>query len=60
MLPDEGARVGASDLGRLLGEPRSLGSKLLTGERVLSKTHIRILAKRFGVRGDLFLSTRSL
>src|SRR5205085_6461856 len=33
----------ASDLGRLLGE-RSLGSKILTGERRLSQAHIRALA----------------
>ena len=35
-----------SDLGRLLGD-RSLGHRILTGERELSKTHIRILAEHF-------------
>jgi HTH-type transcriptional regulator/antitoxin HigA len=37
-----------SDLGRLLGD-RSLGHRLLTGERELSKKHIRILAEHFAL-----------
>ena len=37
-----------SDLGRLLGD-RSLGHRILTGERELSKAHIRILAKHFSL-----------
>lgn len=44
----------ASDLGVLLGN-RSLGSKILRGERELSKTHLRILAERFKVDAGLFL-----
>lgn len=44
----------ASDLGNLLGN-RSLGSKILRGERELSKRHIRVLADRFKVSADLFL-----
>lgn len=44
----------ASDLGVLLGN-RSLGSKILRGERELSKTHLRILADRFKVDAGLFL-----
>jgi len=43
-----------SDLGNLLGN-RSLGSKILRGERELSKNHIRILAQRFKVDAGLFL-----
>lgn len=35
-----------SDFGRLLGD-RSLGHRILSGERELSKTHIRILAEHF-------------
>jgi len=35
-----------SDLGRLLGD-RSLGHRILSGERELSKVHIRILAEHF-------------
>jgi HTH-type transcriptional regulator/antitoxin HigA len=37
-----------SDLGRLLGD-RSLGNRLLSGQRELSKAHIRILAERFSL-----------
>jgi len=37
-----------SDLGRLLGD-RSLGHRILTGERELSKAHIRILAAHFSL-----------
>jgi HTH-type transcriptional regulator / antitoxin HigA len=44
----------ASDLGVLLGN-RSLGSKILRGERELSKAHLRILADRFKVEPGLFL-----
>jgi HTH-type transcriptional regulator / antitoxin HigA len=44
----------ASSLGDLLGN-RSLGSKLLRGERELSKSHIRILAERFGVSAGVFV-----
>jgi antitoxin component HigA of HigAB toxin-antitoxin module len=46
--------MNASDLSRLLGEP-ALGSKILNGNRELSKAHIRTLADRFKVRADLFL-----
>ena len=44
----------ASDLGELLGN-RSLGSKILRGERELSKTHLRLLTDRFKVDAGLFL-----
>ena len=44
----------ASALGELLGN-RSLGSKVLRGERQLSKEHIRKLCDRFSVSSDLFL-----
>lgn len=37
-----------SDLGRLLGD-RSLGHRILAGQRELSKAHIRILAERFSL-----------
>ena len=37
-----------SGLGRLLGD-RSLGHRILTGQRELSKAHIRILAERFSL-----------
>jgi HTH-type transcriptional regulator/antitoxin HigA len=48
------ADMTASDLGELLGN-RSLGSKLVRGEREPSKTHIRILADRFKVSPAFFL-----
>lgn len=43
-----------SDLGRLLGD-RSLGHRILTGERELSKAHIRILAEHFALSPGVFL-----
>ena len=46
--------MSASDLGRLLGE-RSLGPKILNGQRELSKSHLRKLANQFKVSADLFL-----
>ena len=46
--------MNASDLGRLLGD-RSLGSRILGGQRQLSKTHIKILANRFSVSPALLL-----
>lgn len=42
-----------SDLGRLLGD-RSLGTKILKGQRQLSKTHIRILCDYFRVDANAF------
>jgi antitoxin component HigA of HigAB toxin-antitoxin module len=46
--------MNASDLGRLLGD-RSLGPKILSGDRALSKAHIRILAKHFHVSAAALL-----
>jgi HTH-type transcriptional regulator/antitoxin HigA len=40
--------MSASDLGRLLGD-RSLGHRILTGERELSKAHVRVLAEHFSL-----------
>jgi len=37
-----------SDLGRLLGD-RSLGHRILSGERELSKVHIRLLAEHLSL-----------
>lgn len=45
----------ASDLGRLLGA-RTLGSKLLRGEREPSKTHIKTLCRHFSLPADVFFS----
>jgi len=46
--------MSASDLGRLLGD-RSLGPKLLSGARELSKQHIRTLSAHFKVDAGLFI-----
>ena len=40
--------MNGSDLGRLLGD-RSLGHRIMTGERELSKAHIRTLEEHFAV-----------
>jgi HTH-type transcriptional regulator/antitoxin HigA len=45
--------MNASDLGRLLGD-RSLGGRILKGERGLSKAHILKLCERFRVGFELF------
>jgi HTH-type transcriptional regulator / antitoxin HigA len=47
-----------SDLGRLLGD-RSLGHRILSGERNLSKAHIRILAAHFGLNPAALLGVSS-
>jgi len=47
--------MNASDLGRLLGD-RSLGCRVLTGERKLSKKHVRILSEHFKIDPGVFLS----
>jgi len=47
--------MSASGLGRLLGN-RSLGSKILRGERALSLEHIRKLCRHFHVGADLFVT----
>jgi antitoxin component HigA of HigAB toxin-antitoxin module len=46
--------MNASDLGRVLGQ-REVGSKILRGERELSKAHIRTLAAFFGVSAGMFV-----
>jgi HTH-type transcriptional regulator/antitoxin HigA len=47
-------KMSESDLGRLLGD-RSLGHRILDGQRELSKSHIRILAKHFSLDPGAFL-----
>lgn len=47
--------MNASGLGKLLGD-RSLGHKILTGDRGLSKKHIKILSDYFKVDASAFLS----
>lgn len=47
--------LGAADLSRLLGTDRSLGAKILRGQRRLTVRHIRRLARHFNVDPGLFL-----
>jgi antitoxin component HigA of HigAB toxin-antitoxin module len=44
----------ASDLGRVLGQ-RELGSKVLRGDRQISKAHAKALGRRFGLPAETFL-----
>lgn len=46
-------KMSGSDLGRILGN-RTLGPAILRGQRSLSKTHIKKLAKYFSVSPALF------
>jgi len=47
--------MSATDLARLLGVHRSMGSKLLKGERALTARHLQMLSERFKVSAALFL-----
>jgi HTH-type transcriptional regulator / antitoxin HigA len=47
--------MSGADLARLLGCDRSLGVRLLSGERQLTIQHIKTLSDRFGVPPQLFL-----
>jgi HTH-type transcriptional regulator/antitoxin HigA len=47
--------MSASDLGKLLGE-RTLGSKILRGERKIGVKYAKKLAKRFGVELGVFVA----
>jgi len=46
----------AADLSRILGRDRSLGVRILNGERQLTVEHIKKLAERFAVPAQLFIS----
>jgi HTH-type transcriptional regulator/antitoxin HigA len=52
----EAQNLTAADLSRLLGGSRNLGAMILRGERRLTLDHVRILAQRFGVSSDLFVT----
>jgi HTH-type transcriptional regulator/antitoxin HigA len=47
-------QMSAGDLGKILGE-RTLGSKILRGERKIGITYAKALAKRFSVEVGLFI-----
>jgi HTH-type transcriptional regulator/antitoxin HigA len=46
--------MSASAIGRLLGD-RALGSRILNGQRSISKKHARLLAEQFAVNIAVFL-----
>lgn len=46
--------LSSRDIGKILGQPQ-LGSKILRGDRELSKDHIRKLSNHFQVSPSLFL-----
>ncbi len=48
-----------ADFARLIGVHRSLGTRILNGERNLTVGHIRILADRFKVSPKLFMKPHS-
>lgn len=52
--------MSAADLARLLGVHRSMGSKLLKGERALTARHLQILSDRFKVSAELFLERQNM
>ena len=54
LLDEHGMR--AADLARLLGVHRSMGSKMLKGERALTIRHLNMLSDRFKVSATLFLN----
>lgn len=56
----EDHRMTASDFARLIGVHRSLGTRILNGERNLTVAHIRILAERFKVSPELFMKVTPL
>lgn len=51
----EQRELSAADLSRILGSDRSLGPKLLRGERRLTVDHIRALARRFNIEPGVLL-----
>jgi HTH-type transcriptional regulator / antitoxin HigA len=52
--------MSAADLARLLGVHRSMGSKLLKGERALTARHLQMLSERLKVSTDLFLDRQAM
>ncbi len=52
LMEEHGMNI--TDLGKLLGD-RSLGSRVLSGERSLSKKHIRIVSDRFKISPAAFI-----
>lgn len=53
LLEEQG--MNASDLSRLLKVDRTLGPKILRGDRRLTVEHVRILSQHFKLSADVFL-----
>jgi len=53
LLEEQG--LNASDLSRILGSDRTLGSKILRGERGLTIEHMKKLGQRFAVEPGIFV-----
>lgn len=51
----EDHEMNASDLGRLLGNDRTLGHKILAGKRKLTTEQVKLLSEHFKVSTDLFI-----
>jgi HTH-type transcriptional regulator/antitoxin HigA len=47
--------MSASDLSRLLGAHRTLGPKILSGERAITAEHARTLGRHFGLPAGAFV-----
>jgi HTH-type transcriptional regulator/antitoxin HigA len=47
--------LNASDLSRLLGTDRTMGAKILRGERALTVEHMKKLGRRFAVDPGMFV-----
>ena len=54
LLEDQG--MSTSDFARLIGVHRSIGTRILKGERNLTIPHIKVLCERFKVGPELFFS----
>ena len=52
----EANNLNAADLSRLLGRDRSLGVRILNGERQLTIEHIKKLAEQFGIPAQSFIA----
>lgn len=46
-----------SDFSRLIGVHRSMGTRILKGERNLTLAHVKVLCERFKVGPELFLNS---
>jgi antitoxin component HigA of HigAB toxin-antitoxin module len=47
--------INASDLSRLLGVHRTLGPKIMSGDRAITAEHARALGRHFGLPAGTFI-----